>query len=105
MSGAQPRTSVPRPVPGGGSPVYVTRLHVRYDASSFPEDIMFQETPDTGNFQGRYVLNHPFTGEATCDAAAEYQRRVSLRHDEEASNLARMTGWSIGDIRKKMAAR
>ena len=44
------------PVPGGPQAVFITRLHMRYDAQSFPEDIQFQETADTGNFQGRYVL-------------------------------------------------
>src|SRR5260221_12417495 len=35
----------------GGRPAFVTRLHVRYDAKSFPEDIVFQETYDRENFQ------------------------------------------------------
>ena len=37
----------------GGSNVFVTRLHVRYDANSFPEDLVLQETKDRSNFQGR----------------------------------------------------
>ena len=40
----------------------VTRLHVRYDAKSFPEDLVFIETKDRSNFQGRYILRHPWTG-------------------------------------------
>jgi hypothetical protein len=43
-----------------GTPVFATRLHVRYDAKSFPEDIAFQETYDREDFQGRYVLRHPW---------------------------------------------
>ncbi len=39
---------------GGASSVFITRLHVRYDAAHFPEDLMFQETADRANFQGRY---------------------------------------------------
>src|SRR5712691_10369069 len=54
--------------PGGGQPVFVTRLHVRYDRDHFPEDLMLQETPDRQNFQGRYVLRHPYSGPATCEA-------------------------------------
>ncbi|MEN8218569.1 MAG: hypothetical protein ABFS56_19815 [Pseudomonadota bacterium] len=27
-----------------------------------PEDLVFQETADSSNFQGRYVLRHPWTG-------------------------------------------
>ncbi len=45
-----------------GANAYVTRLHVRYDAQSFPEDLVLTETRDRSNFQGRYVLNHPWKG-------------------------------------------
>ena len=50
----------------GPAPVdtFVTRLHVRYDATHFPDDLVFQETADRANYQGRYVLRHAFTGEA-----------------------------------------
>ncbi len=57
---------------GGAQNVFVTRLHLRYDNAHFPEDLVFQETGDRTNFQGRYVLRHPWTGEAKCDAAKEY---------------------------------
>ena len=59
--------------PGGPVDVFVTRLHVRYDAAHFPEDLVFQETADRSNFQGRYVLRHPWKGEAQCEAAARYR--------------------------------
>ena len=44
----------------GGAPnaPYVTRLHVRCDAVSFPEDLIFVETGDRANFQGRYIMWH-----------------------------------------------
>src|SRR6267142_1266727 len=38
----------------GGANAYVTRLHVRYDANTFPEDLVLMETRARGNFQGRY---------------------------------------------------
>ena len=47
---------------GAGNGPFVTRLHVRYDAKSFPEDLNFIETGDRENFQGRYVLHHPSRG-------------------------------------------
>jgi hypothetical protein len=53
----------------GAAPVFATRLHMRYDAKSFPDDITFQETYDRENFQGRYVLRHPWQGNASCPAA------------------------------------
>ena len=41
-------------------PTYITRLHIRYNRATFPEDLVFQETSNRENFQGRYVLNHPY---------------------------------------------
>lgn len=85
-----------------GSDVYVTRLHVSYDAQHFPEDLFFKETGDRTNFQGRYVLNHPFKGEAKCEAGKQYRAELPKRFEQEAQNLARLTGWDIDDIRDKM---
>lgn len=110
----KPRPS-PRPVPmrGGraqrimppqGGPVdaYVTRMHVRYDAESFPEDIMLQVTEDSQNFQGRYVMRHPWTGEANCQTADSYYQSLRERFQKEARTLSSLTGWEIGMIHRKM---
>ena len=48
--------------------VYFTRLHVRYNRKSFPQDLVFQVTPNTDNYQARYVITHPATGDFNCDA-------------------------------------
>jgi hypothetical protein len=82
--------------------VFLTRLHVRYDNAHFPEDLVFQETADHTNFQGRYILRNAWSGPDTCARAAAYRRSVAERHEEEAGTLARLTGWSLGDIRKRM---
>ncbi len=87
---------------GGGSNAFVTRLHVRYDEAHFPEDLVFQETADRQNFQGRYVLRHPFTGDLSCEAGERYRTDVARRHEQEAQNLANLTGWSLGMVRSKM---
>jgi hypothetical protein len=87
-----------------GSKAYVTRLHVRYDAQSFPEDLVLMETADRSNFQGRYVLNHPWTGAAACPAGANYRAGLTKRYQQEAQTLADLTGWSLADIRDKMEA-
>jgi hypothetical protein len=89
---------------GGAQDVFLSRLHVRYDAEHFPEDLVFQETGDRTNFQGRYVLRHPWRGQATCDAANTYRRQLPARLDEEARNLARLTGWPIDEVRRKIGA-
>jgi hypothetical protein len=82
--------------------VFLTRLHVRYDKANFPEDLVFQETADRTNFQGRYILRHAWNGPAPCAAAAAYRRSVAERHEEEAGTLARLTGWSLANIRQRM---
>lgn len=82
--------------------VYVTRLHLRYDAEHFPEDLQFQETGERSNFQGRYVLRHPWTGRAQCEAADTYRRGLRQRREKEAATLASLTGWEIEEIRNKM---
>jgi hypothetical protein len=84
------------------SNVFVTRLHVRYTRDKFPEDLMFQETSNRENFQGRYVLQHPFTGKAECDAGRRYKRSLRKRFEKEAQTLAKLTNWNIQDIRQKM---
>jgi hypothetical protein len=87
---------------GGAADAFLTRLHVRYDAAHFPEDLVFQETGDRGNFQGRYVLRHAYAGTPACSAAGDYRRSLVERHAREAEQLASLTGWNIADIRKKM---
>ena len=82
--------------------MYVTRLHVRYDEVSFPADLVFQETSDRSNFQGRYVLRHPFDGSLTCSAGEDYRRQVRDRQDREAQTLASLTGWNLSEIRRKI---
>lgn len=86
---------------GGGSEVFLTRLHVRYDAAHFPEDLAFQETADRQNFQARYVLRHAWSGEFTCDAMP-YLDSVKKRHEAEAQTLASLTGWRLEEIRRTM---
>jgi len=82
--------------------VFVTRLHVRYDAARFPDDLVFHETADRQNFQGRYVLRHPWTGTERCEAATRYRDGLRQRAEREAAALASLTGWPMDDIRRKM---
>ncbi len=91
-----------RPFPSQGVNVFLTRLHVRYDNAHFPEDLVFQETGDRENFQGRYVLRHEWSGSGTCEAATAYRKELPKRREQTAQNLATLTGWALPDIRKKM---
>ena len=82
--------------------VFITRLHVRYNKDKFPEDLIFQETGDRTNFQGRYVLRHPWKGTDSCEAAKNYNKNLYKRQEKEAQTLASLTGWDINTIREKM---
>jgi hypothetical protein len=94
-----PSMTLPQP-----QSVFVTRLHVRYDGAHFPEDLVFQETSDRSNFQGRYVLRHAWTGTETCEAAVRYRQELVQRREREAQTLAALTGWDISEIRRNMGA-
>ncbi len=89
------------PSPSQSQNVFVTRLHLRYDRDHFPEDLMFQETGDRQNYQGRYVIRHPYTGKTSCDAT-QYKAAVRERQEREAQTLANLTGWDIDEIRSKI---
>ena len=86
--------------PGG---THVTRLHVRYDVKTFPEDINFIETSDRENFQGRYILQYPYVGDTSCPAGRKYRASLPARFKKEVENLIALTGWSQKDIEARMA--
>ena len=89
--------------PNSRANVFITRLHVRYTCDKFPEDLMFQETSNRQLFQGRHILRHPFNGDADCPAGEVYKRVLPGRFETEAQTLARLTGWNIDEIRKKLS--
>ena len=92
-----------QPDPNAAPDVFVTRLHVRYDAEHFPDDLRFQETADRSNYQGRYVLRQPWEGGGSCAEVARYRQTLVARHEREAQMLASLTGWRLQTIRAKMA--
>ncbi|HEV8717367.1 MAG TPA: DUF2330 domain-containing protein, partial [Candidatus Binatia bacterium] len=94
---------MPRPMPGG-MPAFVTRLHVRYDARHFPEDLSFKVTQESANFQGRYVIRHPWTGAVACPAGQEYLKQLAKQQEARAQTLAMLTGWDMQQIRTRMPA-
>jgi len=87
--------------PSPAQNVFVTRLHVSYDSKHFPEDLVFQETGDRQNYQGRYIIRHPWKAQTSCDASA-YQAATRERQEREAQMLASLTGWAIEGIRAKI---
>jgi hypothetical protein len=82
------------------SNVFMTRLHIRYSRNNFPEDLRFQSTANNQFFQGRYVINHPFREQISCQT--NYPQEVKSRQEQEAQNLATLTGWNLEEIRSKI---
>jgi hypothetical protein len=95
---AAPRRFMPAPTSNN---VFITRLHVRYSRDRFPEDLMFQTTGNQEQFQGRYVLRHPYQGNLECEAGKQYQQTLPPRFEKEAQTLAKLTNWNLQDIRNK----
>ena len=77
--------------------VYFTRLHIRYNRQAFPQDLMFQVTPNTENYQARYVIHHPATGGFDCEAGKKYLAELKKRRREELENLNYLTGKDYND--------
>ena len=77
--------------------VYFTRLHVRYNRDKFPQDLMFQVTPNTESYQARYVITHPATGDFSCEAGKKYLKELKERRADEMEMLAYLTGKGYSD--------
>ena len=77
--------------------VYFTRLHVRYNRSAFPQDLSFQTTPNTENFQARYIITHPAAGTFNCEAGKKYLADLKDRRRKELNMLASLTGKDASD--------
>jgi len=73
--------------------LHFTRLHVTYDRENFPMDLMFQETPDKQNFQGRYVVHNPAIGPFECREGKKYLTELRQRRYKEVNELSYLTGW------------
>jgi hypothetical protein len=77
--------------------VYFTRLHIRYNRKSFPQDLMFQLTPNKDNYQARYVITHPATGDLNCEAGKKYLKELKQRRADELDMLTYLTGKGYSD--------
>jgi hypothetical protein len=90
--------------PNPGSAM-LTRLHLRYDAEHFPEDLVFQTTSDRENWQARYVIHHAYAGTDECPQLAEYHRTLWDRRRREAENYCDLTGVSLDQVRQQMGVK
>jgi hypothetical protein len=58
---------------------------------------MFQITPNTENYQARYVITHPATGDFSCDAGKKYLKELKQRRADEMEMLTYLTGKGYSD--------
>ena len=87
---------------GSGEQVYFSRLHVRYGRSYFPQDLLFQETPNKEQFQGRYIIRHPAQGDLSCIEGQRYLYELTRRRQQEVQNVVAMAGWSSRPYQRYM---
>ncbi len=94
-----PIRPAPPSIGGGAQPVMLTRLHVRYTANTFPEDLMFTQTKDRQNWQTRYVIQNPYGGSvAACSESVakndcEAMCRVKVPEVSREAALRVKDGW------------
>lgn len=81
----------------GSRNVHFTRLHFRYNRKSFPQDLMFQVTPNTQNYQARYIITHPASGDLNCEAGKKYLYDLKQRRKKELLELTFLTGTNINN--------
>ncbi len=85
--------------------VHFTRLHFRYNRSSFPQDLVFQVTPNTTPFQARYIITHPATGDFNCDEGRKYLQDLKKRRKNELKELTSLTGTNIDNWQDAIAVK
>jgi len=77
--------------------VFFTRLHFRYNRENFPQDLMFQLTPNTTNFQARYIITHLATGDLSCTTGNNYLSTLYKRRKQELKELYKLTGRNLNN--------
>jgi hypothetical protein len=84
--------------------VFFTRLHVRYNRQSFAQDLMFQTTPNTENFQARYIITHPASGDMSCAEGKKYLKELKEKRKKEMKMLGYLTGKGMDEWNDELAA-
>ncbi len=89
---------------GDKGKVFFTRLHIRYNRSSFPQDLAFQSTPNTENFQARYIITHPAGGNLSCAEGKAYLKTLKERRHKEMKMLAYLTGKGMDEWQEDISS-
>ncbi len=89
----------------GNKNVHFTRLHFRYNRKSFPQDLVFQVTPNKEQYQARYIITHPATGDFNCAAGKKYLQDLRARRKKELVELTALTGTNINNWQQEAMAK
>jgi hypothetical protein len=65
---------------------------------------MFQSTPNTENFQARYIITHPATGDLSCAEGKKYLTELKRRRVKEMEMLAYLTGKDVDEWKEDVSA-
>lgn len=74
-----------------GQTVFFTRMHVRYSRQDFPQDLMFQVTPNNEHYQARYVVTIP-ASYTDCPEGKAYLKQLEERKVDEVLEFCKLTG-------------
>jgi hypothetical protein len=94
--------SINYPAIGLSGSVIGASVAADYDRDHFPDDLMLQETAGRQNFQGRFILRHPYSGPTSCKAGARHREGLPRTFKAQARTLAEFTGWEMRAIRQRM---
>ena len=86
------------------SKVFFSRMHFRYNRQNFPQDLVFQVTPNEESFQARYVITHPATGRLTCPEGRQYLKELNTRRKDELKELTALTGKNMDNWQQDMVS-
>ncbi len=95
---------------GGAQPVLLTRLHVRYTANTFPEDLMFTQTKDRQNWQTRYVIQNPYVSAISACAEQMAANDCEMMCDSRVAqvelikNEKKGHGWRVSEEYANMSS-
>lgn len=78
--------------------LHFTRMHVRYRTETFPQDLMFQATPNQDPFQGRYIVHRVPDSYFECEAGQQYLQTLVGTRRAELKTMEKLTGWNPEDF-------
>jgi hypothetical protein len=110
-----------------GEPLFVTRYRVRVEGDPV-EDLVFQGSRDKESFRVRYQATQPWqppgasinlggglghigaggqppkVPDDLCEAGRDYLLTLGPRMDEEIDTIAKLTGWRVADVKRRVGS-